>query len=80
VAGAATIAGYDNPRGYALLSTAKVSLQGPTGQLQTCRAVIDAGSQLNLISRRMADLLSLKEMSSPIDIAGVGAGWLDRWK
>jgi len=28
VAGAATIPGYDNPRGYALLATAKLSLQG----------------------------------------------------
>jgi len=43
VASAATIACYDNPRGYTLPTTAKVSLQGPTGQLQTCRAVIDAG-------------------------------------
>jgi len=33
VSGAATIAGYDNPRRYALLATAKESLQGPTGQL-----------------------------------------------
>jgi len=63
VAGAVTIAGYDNPRGYTLLATAKVSLQGPTGHLQTCLAVIDGGSQVNLISRRMADLLSLKEIS-----------------
>jgi len=72
VAGAVTIAGYDNPRGYTLLATAKVSLQGPTGQLQTCRAVIEGGSQVNLISRRMADLLSLKEMLSPIKISGIG--------
>jgi len=34
VAGAETIAGYDNLREYALLATAKVSLRGPTGQLQ----------------------------------------------
>jgi len=32
VADAVTIAGYDNPRGYTLLATAKVSLQGPTGE------------------------------------------------
>jgi len=54
------------------LPTTKVSLQGPTGHLQTCRAVIDSGSQVNLISRRMADLLSLKEMSSPIKVSGIG--------
>jgi len=71
VAGAVTIEGYDNLRGYTLLATAKVSLQGPTGHLQTCRAVIDGGSQVNLISRKMADLLSLKEMS-PIEISGIG--------
>jgi len=39
-----TIAGYNNPRGYTLLATAKVSLQGPTGQLKTCRAIIEDGS------------------------------------
>jgi len=65
VSGATTIAGHHNPRGDVLLVTAEVSLQKPTGQLQTCHAVIDSGSQVNLISRRMADLLSLKEMSSP---------------
>jgi len=62
---------YDNPRGYTLLATAKVSLQGATDYLQTCRAVIDGGSQVNLISRRMADLLSLKEMPL-IEISGIG--------
>jgi len=57
VAGSATIPGYDNSKGYAL---------------QTCRAVTDAGSQVNLIWRRMANLLSLKDMSSPIEISGIG--------
>jgi len=51
VAGAVTIAGYDDLGGCTLLATAKVSLQGPNGQFQTCRAVIDGGSQVNLISR-----------------------------
>jgi len=71
VACAVTIPGYDDVGGYTLLATAKVSLQGPNGKLQTCRAVIDGGSQVNLISRRMADLLSLKERS-PIEICGIG--------
>jgi len=71
VAGAVTITGYDYVAGYTLLATAKVSLQGPNGQLQTCRDVIDGGSQVNLISRIMADLLSLKERL-PIEISGIG--------
>jgi len=71
VAGAVTIAGYDDVGGFTLLATTKVSLQGPNGQLQTCRAVIDGGSQVNLISRRLANLLSLKELS-PIEISGIG--------
>jgi len=44
VAGAVTNAGYDDVGGYTLLATTKVSLQGPNGQLQTFRAVIDGGS------------------------------------
>jgi len=71
VAGAVTIAGYDDVGGYTLLATAKFSFQGPNGQLQTFCAVIDGGSQVNLISRRMAALLSLKERS-PIEISGTG--------
>jgi len=70
VAGAVTIAGYDDVEGYTLLATNKVSVQGPNGLLQTCRAVIDGRSQVNLISRRMADPLSLKERS-PIEISGI---------
>jgi len=53
VTGAVTIAGYDDVEGYTLLATAKVSLQGANGQLQTCRSVKDGGSQVNLISRKM---------------------------
>jgi len=71
VAGAATIPGYDDVGGYTLIATTKVSLEGPNGKLQTCRAVIDGGSQVNLILRRMADLLSLTERS-PIEISGIG--------
>jgi len=37
---------------------------GPTGQLKPCRAVIH--------SKRIADLLSLKEMSPPIEISRIG--------
>jgi len=59
----------DWPRFHDLL--VEFHYHGPTGQLQTCRAVIHAGSQVNLISRRIADLLSLKEMS-PIEISGIG--------
>jgi len=58
---------YQN--GKILLIAAIAKLQN--GQLQICRVVIDGGSQVNLISRRMADLLSLKEMS-PIEISGIG--------
>jgi len=49
--GSAATCQISNPRGYPLLAIAKVSLQGPTRQLQTCRAVKNSGPQVNLISR-----------------------------
>jgi len=33
VSGAVTTTGNDNPRGYVMLTTVKVSLQGPTGNM-----------------------------------------------
>jgi len=47
------------PNTYVLLGTAIVAIQGQTAKRENFRAIIDLGSQLNLMSRRMAiNLLS----------------------
>jgi len=43
------------PTTYVLLATAIVAIQGQTARRENCRAVIDLGSQLNLMFRGMAD-------------------------
>jgi len=60
------------PNTYALLATAIVAIQGQTAKREKCRAVIDLGCQLNLMSRRMADQLGLPTFSKSQGILGIG--------
>jgi len=57
---------------YVLLATAIVAIQGQTAKREKCRAVIDLGSHLNLMSRRMADQLGLPTFSTSQGILGIG--------
>jgi len=60
------------PNTYVLIATAIVALQGQTAKRENCRAIIDLGSQLNLMSRKMADQLALPTFSTSQGIQGVG--------
>jgi len=51
------------PNMYVLLAAAIVAVQGQTGKRENCRAIVDLGSQLNLMFRRMADQLALPTFS-----------------
>ncbi|XP_008182768.1 uncharacterized protein LOC103309342 [Acyrthosiphon pisum] len=54
-----------------LLSTAIVYLQDNKGNLHQCRAVLDCGSHINILSQRKATLLELLSQRSTLQISGV---------
>ena len=54
-----------------LLSTAIVYLQDNKGNLHQCRAVLDCGSHINILSQRIAALLELPSQRSTLQISGV---------
>ena len=49
-----------------ILATALVNIKTSSGEFLTCRAVLDSGSQINLISRKMADKLGLNGQAENI--------------
>ena len=57
---------------YVLLATAKVNLQGINGEENDFRALLDSGSQVNLISERAIKMLKVKVMDSTLKIKGIG--------
>ena len=54
-----------------LLSTAIMHLQDNQGNLHQCRAVLDCGSHINILSQRMTTLLNLPSQRSTLQISGV---------
>ncbi|XP_070068130.1 uncharacterized protein [Drosophila takahashii] len=57
---------------YVLLGTAKVQLTGPNNFHEQCRTLIDPGSQISLMSRRMANRLALPVTKTAVTIGGIG--------
>ncbi|XP_044248761.1 uncharacterized protein [Drosophila takahashii] len=64
--------GAASNKNYNLLATVKVSVKASNGQVATFRALLDSGSQINLISERMASVLSLKLHGTSLRIEGIG--------
>ena len=59
-------------RNYVLLATAKVRITANNGQVCEARAVLDSGSQVNLVTQRLVNKLSLNTTKSQLSIEGVG--------
>lgn len=57
---------------YVLLATAKVRITANNGQTCEARALLDAGSQVNLVSQKLVNKLSLSTTKSQLSIEGVG--------
>ncbi|XP_075164230.1 uncharacterized protein LOC142236821 [Haematobia irritans] len=57
---------------YAMLATARVIIQAPNGIKQECVAILDSGSQINIISERLIQNLCISPMEASLDIDGVG--------
>ncbi|XP_037960644.1 uncharacterized protein LOC119689804 [Teleopsis dalmanni] len=59
-----------------LLGTAKLLACNSNGRTVECRAVLDSGSQINIVTERLASRLGLQVSSSSICIEGIGIGKL----
>lgn len=57
---------------YVLLATARVEVQGTNGRIGDFRALLDSGSQINVISERAVKTLALAVKNSHIRIEGIG--------
>lgn len=59
-------------RNIIILSTALIKIRSASGNFEYCRALIDQGSQVSLITEEAAQLLGLPRTISNIEISGVG--------
>ncbi|XP_065075682.1 uncharacterized protein LOC135699370 [Ochlerotatus camptorhynchus] len=58
---------------HVFLSTVLVSVKDCNGRLHTARALLDSGSQANLISERLCQILKLPRKDTTVPISGVGS-------
>uniref|UniRef100_A0A2S2N8A8 CCHC-type domain-containing protein n=1 Tax=Schizaphis graminum TaxID=13262 RepID=A0A2S2N8A8_SCHGA len=56
-----------------MLATAVVSLTNSTGHHIPCRAILDSGSQVSLITKECASRLHISGVHSSLSIAGIGS-------
>lgn len=62
------------PKGYVILSTAKVKLILDNGQDIECRAILDSGSQVNIMTEGLVRKLGLRPAYKSMTIQGIGRG------
>jgi len=55
-----------------LLATASVLVKNRSGVFVPCRALLDSGSQLHLITSRFANQLQVKKIKSSASVTGIG--------
>jgi len=65
---------------YVLLATAQVTVIVANGNCAQARALIDQGSEISLISERLAQQLKMSRKQSSIPLIGVGALTLNKTK
>lgn len=63
--------------GYVFLATAIVLAQDKYGRMKECKAILDTGSQINFISKRLAKLLQLPSQRSSLPVSGIGSSTLN---
>ncbi|XP_037957049.1 uncharacterized protein LOC119686867 [Teleopsis dalmanni] len=55
-----------------ILATAVITIQGKSGEYQLARALLDSGSQVNLITEELAQRLQLKKEAKTLNLIGIG--------
>lgn len=59
-------------QGYVFLATAVVLASDTFGNMKKCRVVLDSGSQVNFISKQLANKLQLRAKRSNLPVSGIG--------
>lgn len=59
-------------QGYVLLATAKVRITANNGQSGEFRAILDSGSQINIVTERLINRLSITTSRADLCIEGIG--------
>ncbi|XP_018406454.1 PREDICTED: uncharacterized protein LOC108782642, partial [Cyphomyrmex costatus] len=59
-------------RPQVLLATARVTVGAPSGRTLTVRALLDQGSEVTLITERLAQALRMRRIRQPLSISAVG--------
>lgn len=60
-------------RSGTFLATALVNVRNSSGDLFSCRALLDSGSSLHFVTEHLAQILRLKKVKTELDIMGIGA-------
>ena len=68
----AAINQVNNKQGYVILATAKVLITANNGKTCEARAILDSGSQVNLITERLVRRLAVAPTPSSLCIEGIG--------
>uniref|UniRef100_A0A1B0CP41 Integrase catalytic domain-containing protein n=1 Tax=Lutzomyia longipalpis TaxID=7200 RepID=A0A1B0CP41_LUTLO len=63
----------ESPSSQVLLATALVKVFNRNNEVHWCRALLDAGSQINIISTRMQQILRLPAHDTDFTVEGVGS-------
>jgi len=59
--------------GHVFLATAIVTVSDQQGVKKQCRCILDSGSQINFVSKKIANLLKLPRNKTSVPISGIGA-------
>lgn len=63
--------------GHVFLATAMVLVFNNHGRSHECRVILDSGSQVNFVSKRLVNLLKLPVQKTLLPVSGIGASQLN---
>ncbi|XP_058987609.1 uncharacterized protein LOC131806839 [Musca domestica] len=67
-----TVASANRSQSYVLLATARVAIKANNGRSYEFKAILDSGSQINLVSERLVQRLGIEPIQTSLCIEGIG--------
>lgn len=66
--------------GHVFLPTVVALVTDKHGAERSCRAILDSGSQINFVSKRLANLLQLPHKKVDLPVSGIGANQVQSYR